>query len=127
MTPIETIDSLIDAVKRRDLGAVLAKVAPDVSWQGPDSIPWGGIHKGPDGVKTFFTRLGENFEMSGVNVHDRFASGDNVVVLGDFQGKGRRTGKPATVGFCWVWRVKNGLVGSLQSHIDTAAVMSAIN
>lgn len=86
-----------------------------------------GKHVGCDGVKDFFAKLSENFEMSGIDVRQKIEKDDTVVFLGWFAGKGRKTGKPASTEFCWVWQVRNGLVDRYQGHFDTAAILAAIS
>lgn len=126
-SPTDVVDSIYAALQRRDLPHILSLVAPGAVWQGPPTVPWGGKHIGPDGVKRFFGQLGENFELSGVSIKDRIASGDRVVMLGSFAGKGRKTGKTAETDFAWIWEVKDGKVVAYQGLFDTAAIVTALS
>ena len=126
MKPLELIDSLYEAFGRGDLGYILSKVAPDVTWKGPSTVPWGGTHTGPEGVQAFFAALGGNLEITGMQVRQRITQGDSVVYAGSFEGRGRKSGKTAASDFCWVWHVKDGLVSSYEGHFDTAAVVAAL-
>jgi hypothetical protein len=127
MTPTDVVNSIYDAITRRDLPFVLSHVDDNVHWQGPDSIPWGGVHKGPDGVRAFFVSLVENFELSNISIHKLIASGDQVVMLGSFSGTGRRTGKPGDTDFCWIWQVHNDKIIRYQGYFDTAAIKATLN
>lgn len=127
MKPLDLINSIYEAFGRGDLGYILSKVTPDVSWKGPNTVPWGGTHTGPDGVKAFFAALGGNLEITGMQIRQRIAEGDSVVYAGTFEGRGRATGKAVASDFSWVWQVKNGLVSSYEGHFDTAAVMAALS
>ena len=48
---VELIESLWEAFGRGDLDKVAAAVADDAELVFPDSVPWGGSHRGPDGFR----------------------------------------------------------------------------
>lgn len=127
MTPTQVVESIYDAIQRRDLGFVLGQLDPDVVWQGPSTIPWGGKHIGPEGVKDFFVKLSENVELRSLTLNESIASGDRVVTLGSYEGRSPKTGKSAITDYCWVWRVKDGKISSYQGLFDTALVLAALN
>ena len=126
MTPVETVNSLIEAFERRDMGYILDHVSKNSLWQAPPTVPWGGKYIGPEGVKDFFTALAGNWEQTGFRINEQVADGYRVVTLGSFEGKGRKSGKSATSDFCWVWQVKDGMVTDFQGHFDSAAVVAAL-
>ncbi len=126
MTPLETVSSIIEAIGRRDIGNVLGQLAPDVTWVGPRTVPWGGEHNGPAGVQAFFMTLAEHIEISAFKVHAMVADGGNVTVFGAFECKGCKTGKTAASDFCWARQVENGKVSRYQGYFDTAAILAAV-
>jgi uncharacterized protein len=60
----KTVQAIYDAYHRGDISSILAKMSPDVVWDGwPDNraqkagVPWMQCRKGRDGVAEFFKAL----------------------------------------------------------------------
>lgn len=124
---IETIGSAYDAFARGDVPAVLAVLAPDVSWTEAEGFPYGGTYSGPDAVlKSVFMRLGTEWEGFSTVPHEFVAQGDSVVSLGQYSGKYKITGKRFSAPFAHVWNLRNGKVVRFRQYTDTAVVQDAL-
>src|SRR3954447_13140836 len=56
------ISSVHDAFRRVGIPAILNQVAPDAQWQESQTLPWGGIYRGPKGAAEFFRKLDVTME-----------------------------------------------------------------
>ena len=124
---LEIIRSAYDAFERGDVPAVLAVLAPDVSWTEAEGFPYGGTYSGPDAVlKNVFVRLGTEWEGFAAVPHEFVAQGETVVVLGEYSGKYNITGKKFSAPFAHVWNLRDGKVVRFRQYTDTAVVQGAL-
>lgn len=123
-----TIRGLYEAFARGDVPAVLAGLAPDVSWREAEGFPYGGLYTGPDAVLAgVFMKLGEEWEGFAAVPSELVAEGETVVAIGDYSGTYRATGKSFTAPFVHVWKLADGKVASFHQHTDTAVVRDALS
>lgn len=110
-----------------DVPSAFAVLAPDVSWTEASGFPYGGTYKGPDEVlQKVFMRLGSEWDgFAGVPA-EFIAQGDTVVVLGQYSGTYKATGKKFSAPFAHVWTVKNGKVATFRQFTDTALAREAL-
>lgn len=127
MTPLQTVESIYAAFGRKDIEHIVGLVAPDATWRQTETVPWGGVHKGPDGARRFFSRLAETIETSTFEIEENIVVGDRVFTRGTHGGKALRTGKPAVSKFLFVWQIKDGKVAAYEGHIDSAAYDRALH
>src|SRR6185437_6394138 len=89
------IEAIYDAYAQGDSQFILDRITDDVDWvnEGPDSIPYAGTFKGPDGVRRFFEGLGGSVDNGRVSVEDFIGQDDKVVATGRFSATVKATGK----------------------------------
>ncbi|WP_019008324.1 nuclear transport factor 2 family protein [Deinococcus aquatilis] len=91
---LETIQALYEAFGRGDIPAVLATLDPQVEWTEAEGGPYGGTFHGPDAVlQHVFMKLGTEWEGFTATPRELVSSGDTVVMLGEYTGTYRATGK----------------------------------
>ena len=80
----KTVQSMYEAFQRGDIAAILAKMSPDVVWDGwPDNraqqagVPWLQCRKGREGVAGFFKELG-SMKFHSFQVRNLLAGGNQV-------------------------------------------------
>ena len=123
----DTIRNLYDAFARADIPAVLAALAPNVSWTEAEGFPYGGTYTGPDAVlHNVFMKLGTEWEGFAAVPHEFIADRDTVVALGEYSGTYKATGKGFSAPFAHVWKFRNGKVATFRQHTDTAVVQKAL-
>lgn len=128
MNPItETMRGAYAAFARGDVPAVLGIMEPDIKWIEAEGGPYGGVFTGPDGVlQNVFMKLGTEWDGFAATPHEYIAHDNTVVVLGEYSGAFRRTGKSLRVPFAHVWRFRDGKVAAFQQHTDTELWLRAM-
>jgi uncharacterized protein len=126
MTPRQTVESIFAAFSRGDIPFILGRVAPDCVWRQSKRLPYGGEHRGPEGVAQFFTRLNEATETTLFEVDEIFEQGENVFAFGRHGGKGRKTGKIALTEWSFRWKIRDGKVVLYVGYTDSAEIAAAL-
>ena len=123
----ETIAALYDAFARGDVPAVLAALAPDVTWTEAEGFPYGGTYVGGDAVlQNVFMKLGTEWDGYTAAPHEYVESSDTVVALGEYSGTFKATGKSFRAPFVHVWKFDGDRIVSFRQHTDTAVVQRAL-
>jgi ketosteroid isomerase-like protein len=125
MTNIELIQSVYDAYHRRDFAYVFARIAPDLEIIQTTELPWGGVHKGPDGAQKFFAKIAEHVDA--LPTPELFIpAGDDVAVVGRLRGTAKKTGSFIDIPIVHVWTIRDGKFARFQAWIDTPAMREAL-
>lgn len=115
------------AFARGDMPAVLALMAPTIVWHEAASLPYGGVYNGPDAVlQNVFMKLGSDWTTFAASPREYILAGDRVVVLGEYSGTNRHTGRSFTSPFAHVWRFDNGRLVEFKQFTDTALWLASI-
>ena len=116
------------AYGRGDLPSVLAAMDPNIEWDEPQApdYPFGGVHRGPQGVaKDVFGRFPIYFLEFEAVPHEFIDAGDRVIVLGEFEGKGKANGTPFRVPFVHIATFRDGKWVHFQDYTDTGTIAAA--
>jgi ketosteroid isomerase-like protein len=124
------IRSLYDAFGRGDVKTILDNIDPSIEWISNGdgrTIPWGGKHRGIEGVASFFQALADNLNFEAFEPREFLASGDAVIVLGRTRAHFMKAAG-GTIDSEWahVFTIKNGKLARFQEFYDTAAIEHAI-
>ena len=123
----DTINKLYVAFARGEVAAVLAALAPNVSWTEAEGFPYGGTYIGPAAVlQSVFARLGSEWDGFVAIPHELITEADTVVALGEYSGTYKTTGKNFRAPFAHVWRFGSGGIIAFRQHTDTAVVQRAL-
>jgi uncharacterized protein len=120
---IETVRGIYAAFGKGDVGAILAKISPDVEWEpgyGNDDVPWLRSGHGTAAAVRFFETL-RGFDVKRFDVLSIAGEGDWVVGLVHIELTWRETGR-TIVEPCepHVWRFdKDGKVVMMRHAADT--------
>lgn len=125
---LELIRAHYRASDRGDLPAMLAPLAPDVTWTEMAGFPYAGTYIGPEAVRdNVFGRLAAEWNGYTATVDEVLSAADGIVVgIGTYSGTYRATGTPMTARFVHLWRLQNGKVHHFEQFTDTAAVRAAM-
>jgi uncharacterized protein len=115
-----------DAFDRRDLDALLERLAHNVAWHSPETLPWGGTRHGHDGVATYFELLDEHVEDGWGEPDEYLDAGERLVVLGRMRGRARASGAEFEARFVHVWDFQDGVAVTFDSLVDSAVVLAAL-
>lgn len=126
---LEVIRGVYAAFARGQIPAVLAAMAPDITWnEAEHNLPFadGNPYIGPQAVlEGVFMRLAEDFEGFAVVPERFFADGDWVVMAGRYTATAKATGLPVHPQVVHVWMLQEGRIRSFQQHVDTLGLALA--
>lgn len=113
---------------RGDLDAVLAVLDPEIVWEQAQGLPHGGLYRGRDEVeRAIFAPLEDewwdDFRATPSEVLD---AGGEIVVLGRYGGRSKRTGARLDVPFVHVWTLRDRTAIRFRQFLDTAGWMEAL-
>jgi ketosteroid isomerase-like protein len=123
-TNADTIRGIYEAFARQDIPAVMAGFAPDIEWDSPSSLPWGGLYRGHDEVGSFFGKLAESVEEIRVEPERYVEAGDEVIVVGSHYGRARGGGE-FEARWAMFWRLRDGKAIAFREHVDTLPIAEA--
>src|ERR1043165_7299746 len=125
---IDHVQSMYAAFGRGDIAALLAGMTPDIDWQTigrQKDFPTLGPRKGVAQVQEFFQLVAEHEEFSDFTPREFYAAEDKVFVLGSYNLKLKKTGKPIASEWVHVFTLKDGKVTRFREHTDTAQFAEA--
>jgi ketosteroid isomerase-like protein len=124
---IEFIKLCYDAYTKGDAPRLLSYMAPDVEWEIPEmpGMAFSGKRRGHAEVAEFFRLVSEGQELRRFALHEFFAHGDRVVVLGTNDWTIRANGVDLSADFAHIFTVKDGKVTSFRQMLDTHQAVEA--
>jgi ketosteroid isomerase-like protein len=128
----QTVRSMYDAFHRGDVASIVAKMSPDVVWDGwPDNrgqqagVPWMQCHKGREGVAEFFKALG-NLKFRSFQVRNILAGGNQVAAEIAVEFELTATGAVVRDDEIHLWTFdSSGEVVRFRHYLDTAKHIEA--
>lgn len=121
------VQNIYAAFARGDIPAGLSALSPDATWTEAAGFPYAGTYTGADEIlERVFMRLGTEWEGFAAVPQEFIAEGDTVVVLGEYSGTYKATGKSFRAPFVHVFKLENGSIKSFVQHTDTALVQQAL-
>lgn len=129
---VATAQSVYDALGRGDIPGVLMRLDPNIEWDEPQApgYPAAGIHRGQQAVANeVFGIIPTYYERFAAVPQEFVEAGDQVFVLGEFQGKAKATGTQFVAPFVHIFTFSSvsRLVSRLQDYTDTGTIVAAIN
>jgi len=125
---VDLIRTLYGAFAAGDVGAVVARMSPDIVWNEAENFPYsdGNPYRGPDAIVAgVFARLGGEWDGFEVAPEEFLDAGDRVVMLGRYRGAFKATGKSQNAQVVHVWRVAGGKAIGFQQYVDTLQIARA--
>ena|SRR5512134_2254618 len=124
---VETLRLAYGAFATGDIPAVLAVFDPNIEWTEAKGFPYGGTYIGPEAVlSNVFMKLGTEWHGYSAKPAEYIDAGDRVVVLGQYSGSYKTTGKSFAADFAHVWTFKSGKAVKFVQYTDTALVREAL-
>lgn len=124
----DLVRNLYAAFGRGDIPTVLGALAPDAAWTESEGGPYGGTYRGAgailDGV---FMKLGGEWDGFAAVPAQFIAEGDTVVVLGEYSGTYKATGRAFRAPFAHVWKLRDDRVATFTQITDTVLHLRAMN
>jgi ketosteroid isomerase-like protein len=123
-----------DAVKERwadfakgDLDGAVSTTDENAEIVIPETLPWGGTYKGPDGFKEMIEKFLSNFESVDPKPTAFLEADDGETVVVTVEGVGKtKSGNETTGHSVWLYKVSDGKLTSAEFYGDTAQVRDAL-
>ena len=115
-----------DGFGRRDIGAVLAVMDPEIEWDATDALAHTGRYHGHEGVTEYIQSLSSVWEEFELNAEQFSESGDGarVMVLGSVKGRLAANGEDVEARFAHVLQLDDaGKVTCLKVCLDREAAL----
>jgi ketosteroid isomerase-like protein len=123
-----------DAVKARwddfgkgDLDAAVSTTNEDAEIVMPETLPWGGTYKGPDGFKEMIQKFLSNFESVDPKPTAFLEADDGETVIVIVEGVGKtKAGNELSGRSVWLYKVRDGQLTGAEFFGDTAQARDAV-
>ena len=126
---VQVVQKLYQALGAGDMPAVMAQLAEDMVLVSPgpaDLLPWAGEYRGPEALLQFVTTLGQDVELSGMELQEFIAQGDKVVALVRHTGRVRATGRSYDLEWANVITLREGKIAAMRFYQDSYVVVEAV-
>jgi len=123
-----------DAVKERwddfsngDLDGAVSTTDENAEIRIPETLPWGGTYRGPDGFKEMIGKFLSNFESVDPRPTDFIEGDDGETVVVVVEGGGKtKSGNEFSGRSVWLYKVSDGRLTDAEFFGDTAQARDAI-
>lgn len=116
----DLVRNLYAAFACGDIPTVLGALAPDAAWTESEGGPYGGTYRGADAILGgVFMKLGGEWDGFAAVPAQFVAEGDTVVVLGEYSGTFKATGRSMRAPFAHIWKLRDGRVAAFTQITDT--------
>jgi hypothetical protein len=127
MSNLNAVRGLYQAFAKGDIPTVLGFLDADIAWTEAEGFPYGGTYHGPNAVlEGVFMRLGAEWDGFAAVPAEFIDGGDTVVVLGQYSGTYKATGKSFQADFAHVWKIRDGKAMRFVQYVDTLLVQRAL-
>jgi ketosteroid isomerase-like protein len=124
---VQIVRDVYAAFGRRDVGAILAMLSPDVEWGEPENPynPAGGTRHGYAGFLEWVRIGSEAEDILALEPRQFLTDADTVAVVGHVQCRARATGKTYATDFVHLVTLDQGRIVRFQEFFDTYAAGEA--
>jgi uncharacterized protein len=116
-----------EASDRKDIDGMMAPITSQTSWTEMAGFPYAGTYVGKDAILAgVFARIGEDWEGFSFTLERLLDAGNDVIGIGNYNGKCKSTNKNMIARVVHVWSMKDGKVEAFEQFADTALVNQAM-
>jgi uncharacterized protein len=124
-TNADVVKEAWEAFGRGDLDGATANTDDSAEIVLPETLPWGGTYRGPDGFKDMIGRFMGELEEFRPEPQAFLEASDHVVV--PVAGSARtKSGNELSVRALWLYELRDGKLVRAEFYGDTAATLDAI-
>ena len=122
---VELVRRVFDAFNRRDIGAFLELLDPDVEWVPILAVLEGRVYRGHEEIRGWIKDLATDWEFFQVDYEDLRDFGGQVLVSGHWHARGRASGVESENPGTYLYEIKGGKVASMRTFTDRAEALEA--
>jgi ketosteroid isomerase-like protein len=127
MNNLELVKALYERFALGDIFSVLELIDENIVWTEAEGFPYGGTYIGHKAViDNVLKKLATEWDEYLVKADEFLDAGDRIVVLGNYSGTYKKTGKSMHVPFAHVWTVENSKATKFVQYTDTLKVSEAL-
>ena len=122
----DAVKSGWDAFAEGDLDTAVATTSDSAEIVVPETLPWGGTYRGPDGFKEMIGKFVSNFDEINPDPQEFIeADGGRVVVTVSGTSK-TKSGKELSGDSIWLYKLDDGQIQRAEFFGDTAQAVNAL-
>jgi ketosteroid isomerase-like protein len=125
---VEIVRRVSDAYNRRDVGAMLDELHPEIEWHPWLQVQLGGaatVYRGHQGVRMGIRELEEAFSEIQAEQREIRDLGERVVAIGHLRGRGNESGAITESAIAWIVEFKRGKVIRVREYLDPRKALEA--
>jgi ketosteroid isomerase-like protein len=123
---LDAVRGAYEALNQGNAEAVLGAIHDEMEFREPESLPYGGTYRGPQGMGELFEALASNWDELHLEIEQLLDAGDWAVVLGRLQGRSKATGEQVDEPYVEVLRFRDGKAIEGRIQMDTTRVLRAL-
>ena len=123
----DTVRARWEDFGKGDLDGAVSTTDENAEITMPETLPWGGTYKGPEGFKEMIQKFLSNFESVSPEPTAFLEADDGETVIVPVEGVGKtKSGNELTGRSVWLYKVKDGKLMSAEFFGDTARARDAL-
>jgi ketosteroid isomerase-like protein len=123
---VDVIESAWEAFGKGNLEAAVALAGEEAELRIPETLPFGGVYRGPDGFRDYVDQLLASFgDFRATPEKVLGADDDHVVVVARTSGR-TRGGDRFEGRSVWIYKLRDGRVVEAEAFIDTARMLELL-
>jgi uncharacterized protein len=123
----DTVKARWDDFGRGDIDGAVSTTDENAEIVLPETLPWGGTYRGPDGFKEMIQKFVSNFESIDPQPTAFLEADDGETVIVTVEGVGKtKSGNELSGKSVWLYKVKAGRLTGAEFFGDTAQVRDAV-
>ena len=118
---VEMVRRVADAYNRRDVGAMLDELHPEIEWYPWLQVQLGGeatVYRGHQGVREGIRDGEDAFSEVRADLSEVRDLGQRVVAIGHLRGRGKESGAMTESALAWIVEFKSGKVIRVREYLD---------
>ena len=123
----DTVKARWDDFGRGDLDGAVSTTDENAEIRMPETLPWGGTYKGPEGFKDMIQKFLTNFESVDPRPTAFLEADDGETVVVVVEGVGKtKSGNEVSGRSVWLYKVRDGKLMEAEFFGDTAQTLDAL-
>jgi ketosteroid isomerase-like protein len=125
---VEAVRRVSDAYNRRDVGAMLDELHPEIEWYPWLQVQLGGeatVYRGHEGIREGIRDGEDAFSEIQAEQSELRDLGDQVIAIGRLRARGKESGAVTDSAIAWIVDFEGGKVIRVREYLDPAEALEA--